>query len=253
LEAKKTAAAVRAAGTKALVVHCDTTSEEQVKAMFTKAEAELGGVDLMVAVAGIGKMAPFLDTTVGEFEAVHNVNVKGTYLCIREAGAAMKRGGRAGSIITLTSVHGLGGTHYNAIYGSSKQAVIGLTKGAAFDLAKDNIRCNAVAPGAVPVPNDPCPTSRYPPKDEKDGNTQMTDAWMLYTPMSRWGYPEDIGRACVFLASDDAAFMTGQVLAVDGGISAGIKIPSFADFPSNHRGLPQNLKEKAAKDGGANV
>ena len=75
---------------------------------------------------------------------------------------------------------------------------------AAFDLADDNIRCNSIAPGAVPVPNDPCPTSNYPPTDGPDEKTDMTDAWMMYTPLARWGDPVDIGRAAVFLASDDS-------------------------------------------------
>eukprot|EP00035_Acanthoeca_spectabilis_P019655 m.429116 g.429116 ORF g.429116 m.429116 type:complete len:310 (+) comp16961_c0_seq1:5787-6716(+) len=248
-EAETTVAAVEAAGCRGVLTKCDVTQEADVAAAVALAVSELGRLDLCVAVAGVGKMGPFLTTTTADFELVHKVNVQGTYLTMREAGKAMASAG-GGRIVTISSVHGLGGTHYNAIYGSSKAAIIALTKGAAFDLADHGIRVNCIAPGAVPVPNDPVPTSQYPGTDaEGKPNTQpteMTKTWMRCTPLKRWGDPADIARTAVFLCSDDSAFMTGQVLQVDGGLSAGVGIPSFRDFASNHRGLPDELKTAGA-------
>eukprot|EP00039_Didymoeca_costata_P002815 m.62855 g.62855 ORF g.62855 m.62855 type:complete len:332 (-) comp11539_c0_seq3:141-1136(-) len=241
-EVEKTAKAVVAAGRKVLTVKCNVAKEEEVINVIEKIDKEFHRLDICVAVAGIGKMAPFLQVKSEDFEAVHNVNVFGTFVCMREAGKLMKRLGIPGNIITISSIHGLGGTHFNATYGSSKAAIIALTKGAAFDLADDGIRCNSIAPGAVPVPNDPCPTSDYPIPNEEDRPTEMTDAWMQYTPLARWGGPDEVASVAVFLASEASSFMTGQVISVDGGVSAGVKIPSFRDFKSKHRGLPEELK-----------
>jgi NAD(P)-dependent dehydrogenase (short-subunit alcohol dehydrogenase family) len=231
---------VVAAGCRCVLVACDVTDEAAVVAAVGVAATEFGKLDICVAVAGVGKMGPFLQTTTADFTLVHSVNVLGTYLCMREAGKLMAKGG-GGRIVTVSSVHGLGGTHFNAMYGSSKAAIIALTRGAAFDLADDGIRVNCIAPGAVPVPNDPIATSRYPGVTANGGPdtepTAMTDAWMRCTPLKRWGEASEIARTAVFLCSDDSSFMTGQVLQVDGGISAGVGIPSFRDFASKHRGL----------------
>lgn len=247
-DAEKTAAAVTAAGRRAVLTAADVANEEAVAAAVAVADAEFGKLDICIAVAGIGKMGPFLETQTEDFDLVHSINVKGTYLCMRECGKLMAKTG-GGTIVTISSVHGLGGTHFNSIYGSSKAAIIALTKGAAFDLADHGIRVNSIAPGAVPVPNDPCATSKYPPigKDGKpdDVETDMIRAWMRQTPLARFGLPTEIARTAVFLCSDDSAFMTGQVLAVDGGF-AGVGIPSFRDYPSNHRGLPPHMKKDGA-------
>lgn len=111
-----------------------------------------------------------------EFERVTTVNVVGTYLTVRHAAASMARTG-GGKIITMSSIHGVSGTHDAVPYETSKAAIIGFTRGAAFDLAEHNIQINAIAPGAVPVPNDPPPVQ----------GSALHNAWIRYTPLGRFG------------------------------------------------------------------
>ena len=223
--AERTAQAVRDAGRQAEVVRADVAREEEVLAAVAKAEACFGRLDIAAAVAGVGgALKPLLEFGAEEFERVTRINVTGTYLTVRHAAALMARTG-GGKIITMSSIHGVSGTHYAAPYQASKAAIIGFTRGAAFDLAEHGIQINAIAPGAVPVPNDPPP----------DEGSALYEAWMRYTPLGRWGLPSDIARAAVYLASRDADWVTGQVLHVDGGISAGRLLPSFKHYGAKPR------------------
>ncbi len=128
------------------------------------------------------------------------------------------RGG--GKIVTMSSVHGLGGTHQGSLYEATKAGIINFTRGAAFDLSEWNIQINCIAPGAVPVPKDPPPAA----------DSALYKAWMQYTPLGRFGTPHDVARTAVFLASPDTDWITGQVISVDGGITAGPLIPSFNHY-----------------------
>lgn len=223
--AERTASAVRAVGRRAEIVQADVAVEEEVAAAVAKAESSFGRIDIAAAVAGIGgSLKPLLELQADEFERVMKVNVVGTYLTVRHAAALMVRSG-GGKIITMSSIHGVSGTHYAVPYEASKAAIIGFTRGAAFDLAEYNIQINAIAPGAVPVPNDP------PPEE----GSALHDAWIRYTPLGRFGVPVDIARAAVYLASRDADWVTGQVLHVDGGISAGRLLPSFKHYGAKPR------------------
>ena len=223
--AERTAAAVRAAGRRAEVVRADVGCDAEVAAAVAAAEERFGRLDVAAAVAGIGgALKPLLDFGAEEFERVSRVNVTGTFLTVRHAAALMARTG-GGAIITMSSIHGVSGTHYAAPYEATKAAIIGFTRGAAFDLAEHGIRVNAIAPGAVPVPNDP------PPEE----GSALRAAWMRYTPLGRFGTPRDIARAAVYLASSDAEWVTGQVLHVDGGISAGRLLPSFKHYGAKPR------------------
>ena len=223
--AERTAEAVRAAGRRAEVVRADVASEAEVLAAVAKAEQCFGRLDIAAAVAGVGgALKPLLEFGAEEFERVTRVNVVGTFLTVRHAAALMARTG-GGKIITMSSIHGVSGTHYAAPYEASKAAIIGFTRGAAFDLAEHGIQINAIAPGAVPVPNDP------PPEE----GSALHEAWMRYTPLGRWGLPSDIARAAVYLASSDADWVTGQVMHVDGGISAGRLLPSFKHYGAKPR------------------
>jgi NAD(P)-dependent dehydrogenase (short-subunit alcohol dehydrogenase family) len=218
--AEATAEAVRAAGRRAEVVQADVSNEAQVAAAVAVAATAFGRLDIAVAVAGIGgPLRSLLEISVEEFERVLATNVTGTFLTVRAAAALMAKSG-GGKIITMSSIHGVSGTHYTAAYQASKAAIIAFTRGAAFDLAEHNIQVNAIAPGAVPVHKDPPPAEGSP----------LEQAWMQYTPLGRWGQPRDIARAAVYLGSSDSDWVTGQVLNIDGGISAGNLIPSFKHY-----------------------
>ncbi len=218
--AERTASEVRSFGRSIEIVQADVTVEAEIEKAVTKSDSSFGRLDIAVAVAGIGgALKPLLEFKANDFERVMRVNVLGTFLTVRQAAVLMARSG-GGKIITMSSIHGVSGTHYAAPYESSKAAIDGFTRGAAFDLTEHNININAIAPGAVPVSNDPAP---------EDGS-ELHRAWMRYTPLGRFGLPKDIARAAVYLASQDADWVTGQVLHVDGGISAGRLLPSFRHY-----------------------
>lgn len=219
VEAENTAAKVRNLNRQAEVVQADIGDQKQIEAMFDSAEKAFGGLDIIVANAGFGTVKPLLETSVDDFQGMIQTNLVGTYLTVRCGAERMVSQGH-GKIITMSSVHGLGGTHYCSLYESTKAGIINFTRGAAFDLSEYNIQVNCIAPGAVPVPKDP------PPDPESD----LYRAWMRYTPLARFGTPWDVARTAVFLASPDSDWITGQVISVDGGITAGPHIPSFKHY-----------------------
>lgn len=217
--AAETAAAVEQMGRRALLVQADVGNETDVKAMVAAAMETFGRLDIVVANAGIGLNKHLLETTLEEFENLVRTNLIGTYLTVRH-GAATMLTRKSGKIITMSSVHGLGGTHWCSLYEATKAGIANFTRGAAFDLADYNIQVNAIAPGAVPVPNDPPP----------EKGSLLHEAWMQYTPCGRFGTPADIAAGAVYLASSDSDWVTGQVLSIDGGITAGPLLPSFKHY-----------------------
>jgi NAD(P)-dependent dehydrogenase (short-subunit alcohol dehydrogenase family) len=226
-EAERTAAKVRAAGRRAETVAADIGDEASVLAMLAAVERTFGRLDILVANAGLGSGGHLLETKLADFERVIRTNLIGTYLTVRHGAPLMVRQ-RRGKIITVSSIHGLGGTHHCSLYEATKAGIINFTRGAAFDLAEHNIQVNCIAPGAVPVPKDP-----PPPED-----SEMYRAWMRYTPLGRFGTPEDVAGVAVFLASSASDWMTGQVISIDGGISAGHLLPSFKHYGGRPKAEP---------------
>ena len=218
-EAEATAAAVKSLGQNTLLCQADISNESDVRSLVEKSLETFGKLDIVVANAGFGICKPLMETTLADFEGLIRVNLIGTYLTVRYGAAPMVEQ-KAGKIITMSSVHGLGGTHWTCLYEATKAGIANFTRGAAFDLAEHNIQVNAIAPGAVPVPNDPPP--------ERD--SELHNAWMQYTPCGRFGTPEDVAAGAVYLASSDSDWVTGQVLSIDGGITAGPLIPSFKHY-----------------------
>ncbi|MDP6059318.1 MAG: SDR family NAD(P)-dependent oxidoreductase [Pirellulaceae bacterium] len=217
--AERTAALVEGFGRRAVVCGIDISQEAAVKGMIRSVLHAFGRLDIVVANAGVGKVKPLMETNLSDLERLIEVNLIGTYLTVRygaEPLVAQKRG----KIITMSSIHGLGATHWNALYQATKAGIINFTRGAAFDLSSFNIQVNSIAPGAVPVPKDPPPPADSP----------INEAWMRYTPCGRFGTPEDVAAAALYLASSDSDWVTGQVLSVDGGISAGPRMPSLKDY-----------------------
>lgn len=202
------AAEVRGLGRRAVAVAADVSRPEVVDAAFQKIDAELGKVDVLVNNAGIEKRAPFLDIAPEDWQRQLDVNLSGTFYCTQAAARRMA-GRRYGRIVNLSSVAGLIGPIDLAAYGASKAGVVGLTRGAALDLADLGVTVNAIAPGPI----------------ETD---LMRGAWSAdalrerpqHGAIARFGTVEEIAEAALFLASPRSGFITGITLPVDGGAAA---------------------------------
>ncbi|OWL89205.1 SDR family NAD(P)-dependent oxidoreductase [Halopseudomonas aestusnigri] len=197
-------ASVAEYGDKARAVVCNVMDEASVQAAMQRISDEAGRLDVLVNNAGTGSVDSFLDTPVEHWDRVVGVNLKGSFLCAREAARLMVNGGIAGSIINFSStgaVTGEGPSHYVA----SKAGVMGLTRSLARELAPQKIRVNTIVPGPTDTPM----------------MAGIPDEWMqsmvAAIPLGRLGQPAEIARAVVFLASDDASFVTGQNLTINGG------------------------------------
>ena len=204
--ADQTAAECRALGVQALAVQGNVADADAVKALFDAALEKFGAVDILVNNAGITRDNLLMLLKEEDFDAVVDTNLKGTFLCMKAAVRPMMKQ-RHGRIISLSSVVGLHGNAGQVNYAASKAGVIGMTKSLAKELAGRNITVNAVAPGFI----DTDMTAVLPDKAK--------EAILSSIPMARLGAAEDVASAVAFLASDEAGYITGQVLAVDGGMS----------------------------------
>ena len=208
-EAQKLAGEVnqKAGARVALPIRLDVTRAEDWRAAVAACEREFGGLDVLVNNAGILNVKGISDTNEEEWDAVINVNQKGVWLGIKNAVPAMKKRG-GGSIINISSIYGLIGSGGSAAYHASKGAVRLLTKTAAVEYARDNIRVNSVHPGVIKTPM----VDIFADKD--------LDAIAALAPMKRAARPEEVGYVVLFLATDEASFVTGAEYAVDGGYTA---------------------------------
>jgi NAD(P)-dependent dehydrogenase (short-subunit alcohol dehydrogenase family) len=208
---EETVAAIRAAGGTAVFVKCDIASAAEVAAMVDRAVAEFGRLDYACNNAGIeGAQASTHECTEANWDRVTGVNLRGTWLCMKhEIPHMLKAGG--GAIVNVSSIAGLIGFANIPAYTASKHGMNGLTKSAAIEYAKQNIRVNAVCPGAIQTPM----------IDRFAGPAGYArEALIAHHPMGRMGRPEEIARCIVWLCSDEASFITGQALAADGGYVA---------------------------------
>lgn len=204
--AQKTAKDVEAAGGKALALRCDVADAAQVGALAETAVERFGRVDILVNNAGITRDNLIMRMSEADFDAVIAANLRGTFLCMKAVSRLMLKQ-RYGRIVNLSSVVGLRGNAGQVNYAASKAGVIGMTKSLAKELAGRGVTVNAVAPGFI----------------ETDMTAALPEAARAAAlgsiPMGRLGAPEDVARAVAFLAGDGAAYITGQVLAVDGGMA----------------------------------
>jgi NAD(P)-dependent dehydrogenase (short-subunit alcohol dehydrogenase family) len=168
-----------------------------------------GRIDCLVNCAGIGKNVPFLDTSVADYDRIHAVNLRGTFL-IGQAVARAMVASRGGSIVNIASVAGLRASIERAAYGSSKAGVVLLSQVMAVELADHGVRVNVIAPGPVETP-----------MVRAMADPVVEAMWYRQIPMARYGKPEEIAAVAAFLCSADASFVTGEVLTVDGGYMAG--------------------------------
>jgi len=206
---KALAAAMRENPGFAASIVCDVSKEENVKVAFKKMDAELGGIDVLVSNAGISVRSDFVNITFAQWKKVMGINLDGMFLCAREAARRMKK--RKGGVILMTaSSNGTEGHRWYADYNASKAGVILLTKSMALELAP-NVRVNCVCPGYV-----------LTPMQKAEYTEEMLAAANEGIPMKRHAEPEEIGALFAFLASDDAKYITGADIRIDGGETAGL-------------------------------
>ncbi len=196
---------------RAIPVPLDVTDRDSVAACVATAETELGPISILVNSAGIAGNGPSLDLEEADWDRVIETNLKGTWLMTQEVARHMARLGHGGSIINVASILGLSAAGQVAAYAASKAAVINLTKALAIDLARHDIRVNALAPGYFVT--DMNRTFLEGPGGE---------AIKKRVPQRRFGQPEDLDGALLLLASEASRFMTGSVLVIDGGQSANV-------------------------------
>jgi 3-oxoacyl-[acyl-carrier protein] reductase len=202
------AAEITATGAEALAVPMDVADAAQVKTGFQQLLAKFGKLDILVNNAAITRDTLALRMKLEDWDAVLRTNLTGAHLCIQQAlGAMLKQ--RAGRIINISSVVAETGNAGQANYVASKAGLIGLTRAIAVEVASRNITVNAIAPGFIATPmTDPL-------------SQELKDKMKLMIPLGRFGADRDVAAAIVFLASDEAGYITGQVLDVNGGLHMG--------------------------------
>jgi 3-oxoacyl-[acyl-carrier protein] reductase len=203
--AQKTAIEIEGLGRKALALEMDVTNYEKVEEGINKILDKMGKVDILVNNAGITKDNLLLRMSQADWDAVINVNLKGTFNCIKAVTRPMIKQ-RSGRIISIASIIGLMGNPGQANYAASKAGIIALTKTVAKELASRNINANAVAPGFIQTEM----TAKLP----EDIKKKMLEA----IPLAKLGTPQDVANTCLFLASDESSYITGQVITIDGGM-----------------------------------
>jgi 3-oxoacyl-[acyl-carrier protein] reductase len=204
-EAQKTAKDIEAIGRQALAVVMDVTDPVKVDEAVNKILDKFGKVDILVNNAGITKDNLLLRMSDADWDAVIKVNLKGTFNCTKAVSRPMVKQ-RYGKIVNIASIIGLIGNPGQANYSASKAGIIALTKTAAKELASRNINVNAVAPGFI--------QTEMTAKLSEDLKEKMKQV----IPMDKFGTPEDVAAVCVFLASEDSSYITGQTIVVDGGM-----------------------------------
>jgi NAD(P)-dependent dehydrogenase (short-subunit alcohol dehydrogenase family) len=207
-----TAALIVEAGGKALFVKTNVANAAEVEALTDKAVSHYGRIDCAVNGAAIEEEClPLAEGEDAQFDRIMNVNVKGVWLCMKSQLRRMERQEGGGVIVNVADAGGLVAAPNRAIYGASKHAVVGLTKTAAVEYAKDGIRVNSLCPGAVKTPMLARLLEREPGRDKK---------LKAAHPMGRIAEPAEVASAALWLCSEQASFVTGHQLAVDGGLTA---------------------------------
>jgi glucose 1-dehydrogenase len=215
-EAEEVVAAIKEKGSNAIALQADVAKEDQVQAMFAKMRDAFGTIDILVANAGLQQDAPFEQMTLQQWNTVINVNLTGQFLCCREAVKEFKRRGvrreiscAAGKIICMSSVHDTIPWAGHVNYAASKGGVMLMMKSIAQEVAPYRIRVNSISPGAIRTP------INRPAWDTPEAYAEL----LKLIPYKRIGEPEDIARAAVWLVSDEADYVTGTSLYLDGGMT----------------------------------
>jgi meso-butanediol dehydrogenase/(S,S)-butanediol dehydrogenase/diacetyl reductase len=216
-ELESVATGLREKGAEVLTRPCDVSSPEQVAAMVAATEERFGRLDILVNNAGIGfEMRHLAELSPGQWQRVIDVNLTGAFLCTKAAAALMKKGGRGGRVINIASQAAKSGFPHMAPYVASKHGLIGLTRTAAIDLAGDAITVNAICPNHVTTKLGEVQNAYFSAYSGQSLEAYL-EAMRARIPLGRVGLPDDTAAAVAFLASDDAAFITGEALNVSGG------------------------------------
>ena len=199
-----------------LAVHADVSKADQVAGAMAAIDQRFGRIDALVNNAGVAVFKPILQTSYEEWRHVMATNLDGAFLCTQAAAPLMLRGG-GGAIVNIASISGLRASTLRVAYGTSKGALIHLTKQQAIELGNVGIRVNAVAPGPVMTE-----------MAKKVHSTSIISDYFDAIPLNRYGTPEEIAEAVGFLCSPAASYINGQVLAADGGFDAsGVGLPTL--------------------------
>jgi len=203
---EKVTAEIMSLGRRALAIATDVRKPEDVDTMVKRTLEEFGRVDILVNNAGAGFNCPLEDMSPGAWDVIMNIDLRGVFLCSRAAGKVMIQQ-KKGKIINISSIAGVYGSPMMAHYGAAKAGVINFTKSLAAEWAKHNINVNCIAPG-------PILTEGYQLLREAGG---LGDLPPGRNALNRWGRPEEIAYATIFLASEASSFVTGETICVDGG------------------------------------
>ena len=212
------AASLRKGGGKVLPVLCDVSDMKAVKALYDAAEAEFGSIDVSIQNAGIITIAKIEDLTEEEWDNTMDVNTKGVFLCCQEAIRRMRKSKKGGRLICTASGQAREGFIYTPHYAASKFGVMGIAQSLAKEVAEEGITVNAICPGIIE-------TDMWDYNDRVWGQMlgdygpgELMAEWVQNIPMKRAGQGKDVAGLVAFLASDDAAYITGQTINVDGGL-----------------------------------
>jgi NAD(P)-dependent dehydrogenase (short-subunit alcohol dehydrogenase family) len=211
-KAERTAGKIRSMGKEALPLQADVSKATEVDEMVRKVKATFGPISTLVNNAGIRVPTALLDLSEEEWNRTIGVNLNGVFLCTQRVVREMVQDNIAGSIVNISSVAAYKAFRNRAAYCASKGGVISFTRAAALELAEKNIRVNAIAPGIIDTPL----TAQYKTGMEED--SQAMRAFLATVPLGRWGQPDDIAAAALFLVSDEASYVTGTTLIVDAGM-----------------------------------
>ncbi len=210
--ADETVAMVEEAGRRGLAVQTDVADPTQVTAMVAAARAAFGRIDILFNGAGILFPTSILDTTVEQWDRTLAVNLRGNFLCLQAVAKVMVEQGR-GKIINITSILGIQARAKRGAYGASKAGIISLTKTAAIELGPQGVFVNAIAPGSIETPF----------AQSAPASPEVNQRKMAAIPLRRRGDPHDLTGPAIFLASDDSDYVSGMVMTVDGGYTAGME------------------------------
>ena len=216
--AERLAEDLRETGARAISMIMDVTSKEQVSSLYDLAESEFGSVDISIQNAGVITITRVENMTEAEWDKVLAVNTKGVFLCCQEAIARIRKHGKGGRLINTASGQARQGFIYTPHYAASKFGVIGITQSLAKEVARENITVNAICPGIID-------TEMWAYNDQAWGKLlgkyepgELMAEWVRNIPMGRAGTGADVSGLIAYLASEDASYITGQTINVDGGL-----------------------------------